>query len=299
MARRPGRTTLALAVPIFLFVLFGMARVTAPVSALGAVFDSPLVFAIVAAIISLAGAVLLFIRPIELAVGRALAGPSRTPTAEELERLDRLLAHAGSRAGIRPERLLVRVQEDSGVNASAGAAHLLFVTSGALELPHERLEAILAHELGHHRGLHPILTAVVWWLRLPGAALAAVYNVLRRAVSAVGARLGNLGRVLALPLLLLLAIWQVAVMWLFYAAELLAMRAARISEHEADAAAARWGYARPLADAYDALSGHEVEPAGRMARLMADHPPLAGRIERLRSYSATPDPTTTVPASMS
>jgi Zn-dependent protease with chaperone function len=103
----------------------------------------------------------------------------------------------------------------------------------------------------------------------------------------------------ALPLLLLLAIWQIAVMWLFYVAELLAMRAARISEHEADAAAARWGYSRPLADAYDALAGHEVEPAGRLARLMADHPPLGGRIERLRDYPVPSDPTTTVPASMS
>jgi Zn-dependent protease with chaperone function len=51
--------------------------------------------------------------------------------------------------------------------------------------------------------------------------------------------------------------------------------------------------------AYDALAGHEVEPAGRLARLMADHPPLGERIERLRGYSAPSDPTTTVPASMS
>ena len=282
MARRPGRTTLALALPLLLFVLFGMARVAAPVSGLGLVFDEPLGFAAVAAVISVAGAVLLFIRPVEIRVAGALAGPSRAPTEAERERLDELLTRAGARAGVDPARLIVRVQEEPGVNASAGAAHLLFVTTGALEQPADRLEAILAHELGHHRGLHPVLTAVLWWLRLPGAALAAVYRLLRRAVGFVGARLGIVGRLLAVPLLVLLVVWQVAVMWIFYLGELLAMRAARVSEYEADGSAADWGYAESLAAAYEGMAAHELEPAGRVGRLMADHPPTQERIERLR-----------------
>ena len=57
--------------------------------------------------------------------------------------------------------------------------------------------------------------------------------------------------------------------------------AARVSEHEADDAATSWGYAAPLTSAYRGLAAHEVEPAGRLGRLMADHPPLAARIERL------------------
>ena len=77
-------------------------------------------------------------------------------------------------------------------------------------------------------------------------------------------------------------------MWLYYVGELLAMRAARISEHEADAAAARWGYADPLAELYEKLAPRETEPSGRLARLMADHPPLAERIERLRAAPLRP-----------
>jgi Zn-dependent protease with chaperone function len=281
VARRPGRATFALALPILLFVVFGMARVTAPVSALGLLFDEPAGFAALAAFVSVAGAVLLFVRPVELAVARALGGTSRPPSDAEGERLGRLLESVGGRAGIDTDRLTVRVLEDSGVNASAGAAHLLFVTTGALALPDDELDAILAHELGHHRGLHPLLTAVVWWLRLPGAVLAGIYRLLRRAVAGLGARLGGLGRLLAVPLLLLLVVWQVAVMWIFYIAELLAMWAARASEYEADAAAARWGYGRQLAAAYESLAGREVEPTGRWARLMAEHPPLADRIKRL------------------
>jgi Zn-dependent protease with chaperone function len=281
VARRPGRTTLALAAPLALFVLFGMARVTAPVSALGLLFDQPAGFAAVAVLVSLVGGLLLFVRPLELAVARALAGHTRSPSATEVERLGRLLQRVGSHAGIDATRLLVRVQDDPGVNASAGAAHLLFVTTGALRLSDEQLEAVLAHELGHHRGLHPVLAAVVWWLRLPGAALAALYRVLRRAVGALGARLGSLGRLLAIPVLVLVVVWQVAVMWLFYVAELLAMWAARESEYEADSAASSWGYAAPLASVYQGMAAHEVEPAGRLQRLRADHPPLAARIERL------------------
>ena len=173
--------------------------------------------------------------------------------------------------------------DDPGANAAAGASHLLFVTTGALELPDEHLEAILAHELGHHRGLHPVMTAVVWWLSLPGVALAAIYRLLRRAVAAAGQRLGAIGRALAVPLVLLLLAWQFLVMWIYWAGDLLAARASRISEFDADAAAASWGYAAPLASAYERLARAEAEPSGRLARLRATHPPTEARIARLRA----------------
>jgi Zn-dependent protease with chaperone function len=282
MARRLGRTTLALVIPLLLFVLFGMVRVVAPVSALGLVFDEPLGFALFAAASSLVGTVLLFVRPLERAVAGLLGGPIRPPSPAERNRLERLLKRVGARARIDPARLIVRIQEQPGANAAAGAAHILYVTTGALKLPDEQLEAVLAHELGHHRGLHPVLGALVWWLRLPGVALAAVYRGLRRTVAAVGERLGTIGRVLAVPLLVLLLVWQVAVMWLFYVGELLGMWAARMSEYDADAAAARWGYAGHLSSAYAVLAAHEVEPSNRLRRLMADHPPLPARIKVLQ-----------------
>src|SRR4051794_38707505 len=151
MTRRPGRTTLALAVPIVLLMGFGMARVAAPVGVLGFVFDDPRDFAIVAAVTSLLGAVLLAIRPIELRVADVMAGGSEPPTPEERARLDPMLARVGEQSGIDPHRLILRIQASTGVNAAAGGGHLLFVTRGAFGLSDEPLEAILAHELGHHR----------------------------------------------------------------------------------------------------------------------------------------------------
>ena len=286
MERRPGRSTLALVLPLTLFVLFGMSRVAAPVGAIGALFDEPLGFAAVAAAVALVGALLLFVRPAELLVARVIAGASRPPSGTEAKRLHRLLAEVSHRAGVKSGRLTVRVIDDPGANAAAGASHLLFVTAGALELPDESLEAILAHELGHHRGLHPVMTAVVWWLSLPGAALAAIYRLLRRAVVSLGQRLGTVGRVLAVPVVVLLYVWQLAVMWIFWVGDLLAARASRISEYEADGAAARWGYAAPLAVAYERLARGEVVNQGRFARLRASHPPTEDRIERLRAEGA-------------
>ena len=57
---------------------------------------------------------------------------------------------------------------------------LLFVTTAALRRRDPELEALLAHGAGHHRGLHPVATALVWWLSLPGEVLAAAYGALRR-----------------------------------------------------------------------------------------------------------------------
>ena len=270
---------------MFAFVAFGMARVAAPVSALGLVFDEPLVFALFAAAIALGGALLLLVRAVELRVAKVMAANPRPPSPEESERILGAVGRIRERAGAARGRVIVRVIDVPGPNASAGAGHLLFVTAGALALPQDELEAILAHELGHHRGLHPILTAVLLWLRLPGVALAAVYNALRRGVAALGSSLGSVGRVLAVPLLVLLLVWQVTVMWLFYAGELLAMHAARLSEYEADGYAARLGYGPRLAEAFRRLARHEAEPTGRWARLMAEHPPLADRIDRLDAQS--------------
>ena len=69
---------------------------------------------------------------------------------------------------------------------------------------------------------------------------------------------------LAIPVLLLIVVWQVTVMWIFYVGEPLAMRAARVSEFEADAAAARWGYAPALASTYRDLAARKLERPGRL-----------------------------------
>jgi len=94
--------------------------------------------------------------------------------------------------------------------------------------------------------------------------------------------------VLAVPVLLLLILWQLSVMWLYYVADLLSKRADRLSEFSADGAAARWGYGPQLARALESAAGQEDEEAGRIQRLMADHPPVRARAERLATRLPSP-----------
>lgn len=274
MRRRPDRALLLLLPPLLLLVVFGAARVDAPVSLLGLLFDRPAEFALAATVLVFGGAVLMFVRPIERRVAGVFA-PSRDPTPDELERLGRLLARLGQRSRINTAALILRIQRSDQLNAAAGAAHLLFISDAALRCPDPELEALLAHELGHHRGLHPIVTAMVWWLSLPGEALAWAYRALRRVVLLLSQRV----RVLALAAQLVLIVWQVSVMWLYYVGKLLTLRAARVSEYLADRAAADWGYAPQLTSLYESLA--ETPPGGLIARLSADHPPTQQRIERL------------------
>jgi Zn-dependent protease with chaperone function len=272
MPRRPRLGTLALLLPLTAFVLFGMARVAAPVSLLGLVFDEPIGFGVFAVVFALLANVLLFIRPVEIAAGRFMAGPSREPDAEERARLDPLIGRVAAKARIRQERLVVRIQPVTGVNASAGASHLLYITRGALQLPDQVLEAVVAHELGHHRALHPLATAIVWSLSFPGVVLNGVFGVLRRLA----------GRFR--PLVLLVLIWQATVMWLYWIGDLLAAWAARRTEFEADAAAGQWGYGMTLGMLYAELASQE-RPLNRLGRLRADHPPTAERVRALAPYA--------------
>jgi Zn-dependent protease with chaperone function len=274
MKRRPDRSLLVLLPALLGFVVFGAARVVAPVTLIGLVFGEPLEFAVVATVLGLGGAALLFVRPVELKVAQLIA-PSREPTSEEAARIEPLLGRIGERAGLRTDRLIVRVEDDHEMNASAGAAHLVFVTTGALRRADDELEALLAHELGHHRGLHPVAVALLWWLSLPGVALVAVYRVLRRLVARLTGRLPPL----AVLARIVLNVWQISVMWLYFVAQVLAQGAARASEYTADRAAASWGYGNALATVLASLG--PSPRAGLLERMMDTHPPTESRVARL------------------
>jgi STE24 endopeptidase len=274
MRRRPDRALLSLLAPLLLFIAFGAARVDAPVSLIGLLFDQAWVFAIVTLAVAILGAALLFIRPVERRVAGVFA-PAREPTEEEAALLRRLLGDLGRRSGIDTAKLQVLVHESGDLNAAAGAARLLFVTDRALRLPEPQLEALLAHELGHHRGLHPLATTLVWWLALPGEALAKVYSLLR----GLARRLTGSVRLLALLVQLLIVAWQLVVMWIYYVGKLLMQWAARLSEFVADKAAVDWGYGPALLELYGAMGDDEAPT--RLGRLLADHPPMPERIARI------------------
>ena len=277
LTRRPDRSIVALLVPYVAFIAFGIARIDAPVSLIGLLFDQPAAFALAATVAAIGGTLVLCAPPVERRVARLFVD-ARDPTPAEQERLALLLDRIGAHAGMDARHFDVRVQESGHLNAAAGGLRSLFVTDAALRRTDRELEALLAHELAHHRALHPVGTLVLWWLSIPGEVLEGIYRALRR----LAQRLTGRVRPLRLLAELLLFVWQAAVMWLFYVGRLLARWAARVSEYAADRAAAHWGYRTELAALYAAVD--DGQPAGRLERLLLEHPPMPARIDRLTRY---------------
>jgi Zn-dependent protease with chaperone function len=182
----------------------------------------------------------------------------------------------------------------------------------ALELPDDMLEAVLAHEVGHHRHLHPLAIILGWWYLLPFEAgdrlLRAIRRVTRwlaRSFHRLSDRTGGLagGRAPdgALGMLVLLAVLGVLVvaggvlvvglglLWLPLAllvrlARVLAAGLSRAGEHAADRHAAELGYGPGLVQVLALfLQVEQAQPRPRgMAALLRSHPSSQARIDAIR-----------------
>jgi STE24 endopeptidase len=279
--RRVTGTTLLLLVPLVPLALFGVARAAAPVSLLGVLLNDPWDYLIVAVVVVVVGALLMMLRPVESFAARVLFG-MRPPTEEEAERVESALGRACAAAGIARERLLLRIEDSSSLNAFATAGHLVCVTTASLRLPARELEAILAHELGHHAELHPWISALTWWLQLPAVPLKALLRFVQRLIAGVTTRLGGLMRPIGLLLLVLLWIVAIEILWLVWIADALTAAVARRTEFAADARAVQFGYGEDLLGVYEML-GPGDPPANVWARLTAFHPPMDERVKRIRA----------------
>ena len=259
-----------------------------------------------------ASAALVLVRPVEAGLARLLYRGLRRPRAAELARIAPALERVCRRAGADPGRYLLRVEEKRQVNAFALGGHLLAVTRTALELPDDLLEAVLAHEVGHHRHLHPLAIILGWWYLLPFEAGDRVVRALRRVTRWLARAFGRLsdrtgglagGRAPdgALGMLVLLAALGVLVaagavlvvalglVWLPLAllvrvAKVLAAALSRAGEHAADRHAAELGYGRGLVQVLALfLQAERSAPRARgMAALLRSHPSSQARIDAIR-----------------
>ena len=266
--------------PLAVLWLFGAMRVAAPFGLLGLLFDHPWDYVIAAAAFAAISAMLMAIPAVDRRVGTLLNG-GEDPQGEARDRLRSLMESVGSHAGVDSTRFRLLVTDDDGFNAAAGGGRLVFVTRGALRLPDQQLAAILAHELGHHRDGMPIVTALIWWARLPAVPIRAVARILRLAILRVAARLPRPLHWVGIPLELMVLLIQLQLLWLVYAAEVINAWLGRISEYRADRHAAGWGYAAPLATALRSMNEHQHQT--RVQRLLDEHPPVASRLERLET----------------
>ncbi|HEY8557592.1 MAG TPA: M48 family metalloprotease [Actinomycetes bacterium] len=272
----------------------------------------PVTVAVVACAAWTASATLIRARPVEAGLARLLYRSLRRPRPAELARITPALHRVCRRAGTDPGRYLLRVEEKRQVNAFALGGHVLAVTRVALELPDDMLEAVLAHEVGHHRHLHPLAIILGWWYLLPFEAgdrlLRAIRRVTRwlaRIFHRLSDRTGGLagGRAPdgALGMLVLLAVLGVLVvagsvlvvglglLWLPLAllvrlARVLAAALSRAGEHAADRHAAELGYGPGLVQVLALfLQVEQAQPRPRgMAALLRSHPSSQARIDAIR-----------------
>ena len=125
----------------------------------------------------LAAGVLMFLRPVQRLLLSWLYG-ARRPTPEELDRLEPAWRR---RAGGSSAHRFVLAVTDSPSSTPACGGHVVAVSTGALELlPDDELHGVLAHELGHHLGLHTVALTITHRLSLPIITLARIGFLLER-----------------------------------------------------------------------------------------------------------------------
>ncbi|MGW6444977.1 M48 family metalloprotease [Lentzea sp. NPDC055074] len=220
----------------------------------------------------------------------ALVHRLRPPTGTERAALEPLLEEVCGAAGVDPRRFWLRIQNSREINAMAVGGHVVGVSTAALQLPSRQLEAVLAHEIGHHLAGHTKISLLRWWYELPARAVVWLVVVTGFAVYVAGRKIGTTeAKVVSVVLVVALAVAAVAISpWLLLVpviAPLLALSSRRAELH-ADRVAAELGYGPLLLEVLQrwVKEGHDEQRAlaGFRARMLASHPSCAQRISRLR-----------------
>jgi Zn-dependent protease with chaperone function len=243
----------------------------------------------------LAAGVLMFLRPVQRLLLSWLYG-ARRPTPDELARLEPAWLDVLHQAGLPSKRFVLAVTDSPELNAYACGGHVVAVSTGALDLlPDDELHGVLAHELGHHLGLHTVALTITHWLSLPIITLARIGFLLERVAFAASDRLAPRSAGLALVGRIVSAILQVLA-WAFLATVLVARRIGdrlgRSSEFNADQWAVQMGYGRHLAMALRRVQvmDRQERDAGTdgLPRAIGSHPSAVLRTARIEAQLRAP-----------
>lgn len=220
---------------------------------------------------------------------------TRQPTTEEQAVLEPAFREVLSRLGRGSKRRYrLRVIDDDNLNAAAGGGSLVMVTTRALHtLPDDQLKAVLAHELGHHAGLHPLVLLAQGWMYVPIRIVAWVAAKLHKIVVWIsGQKVNNRVYFALLAVALLLRLMLFVLGLVLRLANLILVSFGRRAEYRADDMGVALGYGHSLERALRTIEGTapaELQPSGAgswLTNLESTHPPTAKRIERIRKTMA-------------
>ncbi|MGH8906698.1 MAG: M48 family metalloprotease [Egibacteraceae bacterium] len=238
----------------------------------------------------IAAAGLMFAPPVERLMLRRLCG-ARQPTPYERQVLEPCWQAVLARARIPTDRnrYILAVEDSGEINASATGGHLVIATTRAIDaLSENELRAVLAHELGHHLGLHAVGLLLSYWLSAPVVWCSRLSSRMSKAASWLTgslARVGIPGASLigfVISLAFRLVAWCLRV--LTSTARALGALSGRRSEYHADRTAIDLGFGPDLASALRRLHDQAPDrhrPATVGQRLFRTHPPVTKRIARI------------------
>lgn len=246
--------------------------------------------------------------------GREIIDPSSEAEQKLVNVVDEMSIASGTK---RPHLWII---PDEAPNAFATGVHIddahIAVTQGLLgTLSRDELQAVVAHEMGHVANLDvrlmTLLTALVGVVALIHSSAFRMMNFGGGGGRSRSRSRGD-GKGAGILVVVLLVIWIISWVVAPLVTRLIAMKVGRSREFLADTMSAQ--YTRnpgALADALAKISGSTVVPKmipkssaqlciidpfhstwgdreGRMADLMATHPPLRERIARLRAMAYLP-----------
>lgn len=212
------------------------------------------------------------------------------PSAAEESLISTEWGRVCQRANVTPEAFTLWVQRTPEINAVAAGGDFVAVTTGALGLPPAYLQAVLAHEYGHHVRGHVDWAIYAWWCGLPGAKLLDLAN--RLLARHTAAFLGYVFVVMPIAVLVALAsivgiifipVLVAPVMWVISA------YLSRQAELEADQVALELGYGPELIGALQQIDAQHPQRNGQT--WSSSHPGVQQRIAALSGGStASPQP---------
>lgn len=173
---RVGRSANGIAIPTLVLLPLSFALL-APLWAYPRIFLDVPPYVVCFALYLVLGATT-YLRPLQRVV-LAVLFDARRPTRAEQRKLQPAWDAVRRRARVAADMYRILVVDDPGPTAVATGGAILVVTTGALSrLPSDELEGILAHELGHHVGLHDVALPMAHWLALPVVAMAQLGRLL-------------------------------------------------------------------------------------------------------------------------
>jgi Zn-dependent protease with chaperone function len=239
-------------------------------------------------LVYLAGAVLLFVRPVQVTLHTRLLG-ARRPDRSERARLETAWRSVLEAARLPSNRYVLAVLPSDELNAFACGGHLVVVSSLAVDtLPRDELAGVLAHELSHHLGFHTVALSLSQWFSVPVQVMARIGFFLQNVASAATSSFASHSTALTVIGRIVSALLT-AVSWVFLAGLIVANAVGNVagkgSEFQADARAVQLGFGRELSSALRRVvsMGGGNRPLGWRERLGATHPPARTRIAKIEA----------------